>query len=289
MRFDFSGADLFLSYLAGGATIHRVLRHPAYQAVCHHARLYTDGVSEQDLLDAVDQKKSPFYGLEDWARRLPHVRSLLETVRSQQDEWLPLASSQLARLLPDADLHITVYPIIGYDMGIGLDGCVCMNLNCPQYLAEPREFLFFIIHECVHVLYERCHRVPALDEVNGPAEWRSFFNLWVQNEGFAVYAPLKLRQEMGCLDERDYRVLFDSGAMDSVRRSFMEAERLLNGEAPLTREQYIECCFGDQRLSYRMGCDLLRRIEREHGMEAVRRAFYLDADPFMGEYRHLRD
>jgi hypothetical protein len=287
MHIDFSGAELFLDLLAGRATAHDVLQHPAYQAVAHHARLYSIGISEQVLERALQGQDSPFYGLDGVADHLAGIQTLLETIRMEHDSWVRIAQGTLSRLLPEADLNIAIYPIIGYDMGIGLNGAVCMNCNHSPYLSEPREFLFFVIHECMHVIYERCHRVPPLADVNSPADWRAYFNLWVQNEGFAVYAPLYLRLEMGCLRERDYAVVFDRGELETLRLSFLKVLDALEQDDPLSRDEYLEACFGPTRLTYRIGCELVGRIESTGGLEAVRRAFYLDADRFMREYRNL--
>ena len=139
---------------------------------------------------------SPFYGLDSLSAKMPQVKQLWHIIDANQQPWLDLVQATLSRLLPEEDLnHITIYPIIGYDMGIGLENMVCMNLNGEPYFAEPDEFLYFIIHECVHVIYEWHHTVPPLRNVVTADQWLSYLKLWVQNEGYAVYAPLQLRQE----------------------------------------------------------------------------------------------
>lgn len=287
MQFDFSGAELFLAYWEGRTSAQAVLDHPAYQAVRHHARLYSEGLSGQDVENARQGQPSPFYGLEDLPAQMPRVTAFLDLLRANQAAWTSTARTALSDLFPAEDLAITVYPIIGYDMGIGLDGVACLNCNYPPYLDEPCEFLFYAVHECVHVIYERHHRVPPLSEVVSPAEWRSYFNLFLHNEGFAVYAPLRLRSASGHLAERDYRVLSDPAQLEQHRVALLAAlDRLQSGPA-LTQEDYLECCFGPQRLTYRMGCELIRRIEKKGGLAAVRDAFYRDADDFMDAYRSL--
>ncbi len=287
MHIDLSGAELFLAYLAGRVAASDVLQHPAYATVAEHARRYSDGLSSRDLDDALQQRQSRFYGLNDLPARLPAVQALMETIDTEQASWMDIAQSALLRLLPKSDLDIVIYPIIGHDMGIGLHGAVCMNCNHAPYLAGPREFLFFMIHECAHVLYERCHDVPALNDVDSPAEWRSYFNLWTQNEGFAVYAPLDLRQQAGCLADRDYAVLSDPVELERARLAFLETLTMLESNTPRSGEEYIECCFGPARLTYRIGCELFRRIERLGGLDAVQCAFHLDADEFISQYRYL--
>lgn len=55
----------------------------------------------------------------------------------------------------------------------------------------------------------------------------------------------------------------------------------------MDREAYLEICFGDMRLTYRIGCELLRRIERADGIVTVQQAFLLDGDEFIEGYKHL--
>jgi hypothetical protein len=137
------------------------------------------------------------------------------------------------------------------------------------------------------VLYERSHRISPLGEVASPADWCSYFKLWVQNEGYAVYAPLRPRQERGHLAERDYRVLFDPDKLESQWLEFLETLQRLESGQPLSRETYLDLCFGPRRLTYRIGCDLIRRIEAVSGIKSVRTAFYLSGDDYVTEYRHL--
>jgi len=162
-----------------------------------------------------------------------------------------------------------------------------MNLNCPAHLDDPLEFLFYAIHECTHVLYERHHSIPTLAEFHIPAEWRSYFNLWTQNEGFAVYAPLRLREKLGHLSERDYRVLLDGPALEFHRLEYLSALGQLLDETPLGCEDYLEICFGGSRLTCRLGCELLLRIEHTHGLTTVQQAFFMTGDEFIERYKHL--
>ncbi len=216
MQIDFSGVQQFLAYLNGQVPLGQVLDHPAYKTVSRHAQMFGGGITVQDVETALAGKPSPFYGLKRLKDNLSSIMTLLDLLDERQAEWCATIEAELQYLFPDEPLNITIYPILGYDMGIGLDGLVCMNLNCAAYLEVPLEFLFYALHECVHVIYERSHHLPTLPEVRTPAEWRSYFNLWTQNEGFAVYGPLRLREKLGGLGERDYRVLFDAPQLETI-------------------------------------------------------------------------
>ncbi len=287
MRFDSGGAKQFLTYLNGKTLLGQALDHPAYKTVFRHAQMFGNGVTAQDVENALSGKPSSFYGLKRLKDNLPRIMALLDFLDERQAEWCAIIRAELAHLFPGESLNITIYPILGYDMGIGLDGLVCMNLNCAAYLDAPLEFLFYALHECVHVIYERSHHIPTLPEVRTPAEWRSYFNLWTQNEGFAVYAPLRLREKLGGLGERDYQVLFDAFPLETHRLAYWHSQGRLLQEKPLQRDEYLEICFGDMRVTYRLGCELLRRIESAYGLATVRYAFRLDGNDFIKRYQHL--
>ncbi len=168
MQFDFGGAQQFLAYLNGKMPLGQALDHPSYKAVFQHARMFGNGLTAQDVENALAGKPSPFYGTESLKDNLPRITALLNLLDERQGEWRAIMKAELAHLFPNENLNITIYPILGYDMGIGLNGAVCMNLNCAAYLSAPMEFLFYAIHECTHVIYERCHRIPTLAEICTP-------------------------------------------------------------------------------------------------------------------------
>jgi hypothetical protein len=287
MLFDFSAAEHFLSFLDGKCPLQRVLDHPAYQAVFTHADRFTNGLDPADVENALAGKGSPFYGLHGLRANRARIHALLEHIRENQSAWTVQIDAELKRIFPAEFPPITIYPILGYDMGIGLENSVVMNCNWEPYLNDPREFLYYSIHECVHVLYEHTHEIKPLNAISTPADWQAYFNLWFQNEGFAVYAPLRLRLESGSMNDRDYRVLNDPAQIAVLLAALREILQKLGQEEPLSREEYLECCFGDRRITYRMGCELIRRIEAKHGMEAVREAFLLPAGAFMERYRDI--
>lgn len=288
MRFEFSGAELFLTYLTGQANLQTVFAHPAYQTIAAHAQQFGDGITADDIDRARAGRPSPFYGLRNLADNISQIQSLLQIIQAHQTEWLADIANTLHRIFPAEDLEpITVYPVIGYDMGIGLGEAVCLNLNWPGYLAEPQEFLYFIIHECAHVIYERHHRVPSLAEVMTPAQWLAYLKLWLQNEGYAVYTPFRLRQKRGHLADRDYMVLADSNQLETHRLAFIKTLAALQQAQPRSQTDYIDFVFGPRRLTYRLGCELIRQIEVTAGLPAVTAAFYLDGDAFFATYGHL--
>lgn len=287
IHFDLSAAEQFLSYLDGRLALPQVLDHPAYRLVFEHAQRFSAGLTHLDVENALKGAVSPFSGLRDLSARRDRIEALLETLRARQSDWTSVIRAALDRFYPLTGPAIPIYPILGYDMGIGLAGGVAMNCNTEPYLDDPREFLYYAVHECTHVLYERSHAIPPLAAVVMPADWRAYFHLWLHNEGFATYAPLKLRQETGGLQERDTLVLSNPQQIESALAACRQILARLEQEEPFGREEYLEYCFGDHRITYRAGCELIRRIEAHHGMDAVRQTFQMSAAEFIRRWAGL--
>ncbi len=288
MNIDFSALEAFYSFLNGQRSLAEVLDHPAYAAILAHAWRFGEGLTQAEVKQALEGQPSAFYGLEGLGEHLERIHQVEGYLRARSRAWEWAAESELGRLLPGEDTAgITVYPVIGYDMGIGLGEVVCQNLNAASYLRDPDEFLYYMIHEAAHVLYERRHQIPALHEVVTPAQRQAYFALWVQNEGFAVYAALGLRQRDKALDGRDYRVLMNPAVLEACLEQFRRARLALDASQPLAQEEYLELTFGDARLTYRAGCEIFRRIEHRLGLEGVQKAFYMEGEKFLGEFEGL--
>lgn len=288
LKICFSGAELFISFLEDKDCLDEVLGHEAYRAVFKHAEHYgCRELTRQDIEEALKGESTPFYGLEDVRENLPRIKDIIKTIRKKESAWLKDVSDVYSSLLPDEDIgDITIYPIIGYDAGIGFQGSVCMNLNWEPSLNDPNEFLYFMIHEVFHVLYQRIHEISPLKKMETKEDWLSYFQIFLQNEGYAVYAPLHLRETRNHLRDRDYIVLGDKGKIEEHIETFINTLEFLE-QRRLTPDEYSDHIFGPKRLTYRVGCELIRRIERSYGYEAVKKGIYLDADRFLSKYKHL--
>lgn len=72
-------------------------------------------------------------------------------------KWLKEVKMCVGELFSDPDYAITIYTVIGYDNGIGLNRNVCINLNSEICLRDYRELISTIIHETTHIYYESIH------------------------------------------------------------------------------------------------------------------------------------
>jgi len=295
VKIDWSAVQAFLCFLAGELPVEELLRHPAYAAVCKHCRLaYGARLSPGDVEAAAAGRKSPFFGLRRLRDNLPLIRDFVSRGGSLEDGWLRDARSSLAAYASPADLDgVTIYPIVGYDAGIGLDGCACLNVNYPAYLEQPREFGYMLIHESSHVIYGRTRPMPDIAAARDSQGWADLFSRMTQDEGFAVYAPLALRRARGHMGDRsspvlaDYVVIADPVEMEACLSGFRETAAALAGPGQHTRHEYMEMIFGPGRLTYRAGCEIVRRAARSGGAQAVASLFRLPAEQFLAVAGHL--
>ena len=287
LRISLEPAELFLSLVEQKVDVEEVLAHPAYKVVFSHAKKYGSGLTAEDVTDALSGNSSKFFGLKHLRQNLTELRRLMRVVERQQEAWLQAATSALTEVVDASYLdNVWVYPIIGYDTGIGHNGAACMNLNSPKYLSDHKEFLYFVMHEVFHVVYERIHRIPDLADVNTPDEWVGFVDLFFQNEGYATYVPLEPRVLAGDMRDRDYAVLNNPKRVESCISKYFEVRDAMMGEQ-LSREQRMHLGFGPLRLTYRVGAELARRIESVYGKDEVRSAIKKSGTEFWESYSHL--
>lgn len=288
MRLCMSGAEKFLLYTEGKMNLGDVLADESYRLVFAHAERFGTRLTEADVSQACLGVSTPFYGMSGLAENRSRIDRLLRIIRSSAAGWLAEVDLVFGELIPGADLEaVTVYPLIGYDMGIGLRDGVCMNLNTERYLEHPNEFLYYMVHEIFHVIYERIHGIRPLREIVTPNDWYSYFAMFTQNEGFAVYAPWKLRERMGELADRDYQILLDHGKTAEHIGQFLQTLSFFTDQPQAEPEEFLERCFGPNRLTYRVGCEMIRRMEATYGFPAVQAAVFLSGEEFVERYVHL--
>lgn len=304
MEIDRSAADLVLSYLDGAASFEAVWTHPAYQAIRSHADLFGDGLSKAAIRDAIDhggpknEDEFEYHGVQGLEANLDRVRDLIDHTESHEPQWIDTITSELAGVIPVDPSEVTIYPVIGYDVGIGIDGAACLNCNEPLFFESAREFLSVAIHETTHVLYDSVHdfhNLPRVRQATSSVERTRLFDTMLHTEGYAVYAPLSLRNRDAKLNvgdhviQSDYAVVADEDEIASQIETYDALRQALHYAGEWTLEEYIRRAFGSERLPYRVGCVMLDRLAMKEGMDAVREAFCLDARVFVEEYDWVLD
>ncbi len=294
MQFDYSAAKQFFAYLEGKRELVKVLDSPAYQAVFSHSRKTGTELTIADVELAIQGKPTDFYGLKNLQYNLPSLKRLLALLEDKEAEWLSIIEEAITELLPNENhSDITIYPIIGYDAGIGHRNAVCMNINLELYLNNPLEFLYLAIHECFHAVYEHIHPFPQFTKIKTAGDQLSVFYYLLHNEGYAVYAPLKLRMinnHLGNYSDpvlADYPIVFKKKEIIKHLRVYDTLILNVKEKEDMSMDPDVKKTFGYFRLAYRIGCTLVRRIEAELGMEEVRKGIYLSPAKFIKKYSEL--
>jgi len=292
LRIDWHPVDMFIAFLDGHATVEQVLAHPAYAAIGRHLRL-TAGIdlSPQHLLAAVAGDQSPFYGLRNVHANRGAIEAFAREGKAESARWLAEATDLLCAICDPGELAgVTVYPVVGYDAGIGLDEVACLNVSWPGYLADPQEFAYMISHEVCHVVYKRTRPLPSLAESTPAGGWRQLFWRMTQDEGYAVYLSLRMRRErghMGTIDNpilADYQVIADELSTKEHLNSWVDADLKLARGAGDDPKTASDLAFGPRRLTYRAGCAVVDRIQASEGDTAVRQAFRLPPAEYIARY-----
>ena len=261
-----------------------LMRHPGYQAVLRHSeRLALKPLTAEDFRNAAAGRPNGLGGVRDLDMRESAIFDLLAEIEARREDLLTLVEECLAPVFTPAERADTgIHCIIGYDMGIGLNGHVAMNMNTPQYLSNHAEVGYWMAHEAAHVAYERVHGPFDLRRLREPGELKRIVATIVQTEGMSVYVPLAARRRDGQLGDRDYQALFDPPALAAKVMALRELVAALGDEYP--GEAAAEAVFdrlSRERLAYVVGCEIFRRIAEAAGPDGVRAALVADPQEFL--------
>jgi hypothetical protein len=281
--------ELFLAWYQNreSALLSTLLEHPGYRAVLAHSREYSfNPISAADFEKAADGRDNHLKGLRNLNAHIDAIRGVAAQIEVERASILGVVEESLARVFPphvcgDIGLHC----IVGYDLGIGLHGDVAINLNSPQYLAEPGEVPYWLAHEATHVVMERVNQHRAhLATMSNKGGLKQVAFWMVQNEGLATFVPLFARLRDRQMSHGDYEALMDTG---QLRKKTEELKRLLTAipdDYPGDRyaEMVLDALSGE-RLSYIVGCEICRRMEEHAGVNQVYNAALMSPAEFVRE------
>jgi len=294
MKMDFRGAKLFLAWLQGECELDELLQHPGYLTVFEHSRRFANGLTAEDIELAIQGETTPFFGLRGLQANLSAIKNTLARLEAQQEKLISQTEKALLVFFELEDLEeITVYPVIGYDVGIGLNQHVSMNLNYAGYLKHDNEFLYMMMHECFHAAYEKYQPFRNYKTAKTKKQWLQVLSWALQNEGFAVYSALNARLIAGietdenCFTIKDYLVLQDSVLLQHTILSFKQTLEGFESSENRDAEDWIDLIFGQHRYAYRVGCAMICKINQTYGSAIVQEALYLESGEYFERYRHL--
>jgi hypothetical protein len=183
--------------------------------------------------------------------------------------------NDVLRYLPaNFHFHGTLFLTFGYDIGVAFAPNASLNCTHPHFGGQPRELLYYAIHELHHVGYMTFQRPPRLADIASCADLLALVEYSTQMEGMAVLAAYQRRREDDALGgDEDYAALGDAGRMKAdLDAYFKEVDTLLRRgtqAADAQAWQVVTHMSSGERLWYRVGAAMARRIEAEKGRAAL--------------------
>jgi hypothetical protein len=142
-------------------------------------------------------------------------------VRYLEDVDLSEAYAELGRHLPEyLELRCRLFGELGYDIGVVSEGDAYLNLGHPHFAAEPRELVYFAVHELHHVGYTRYNPPFTLDNIKSIRDLEHVVKYSTHLEGTAVYAAYEMREREGQYGHIDYTLYNDAARRDTILREF---------------------------------------------------------------------
>ena len=147
MKFDFSYLDHFFAVLDQGQDINLIADTIGYQTIQKHVQLTGSEFSLENLKRSVEGHDNAGYGLRNLPQNVAKIRELANNLKSRTAEWQAVIEKNVGHVFKDYNSTNTVIcPVIGYDIGIGLDNVSCINLNSQICLEDIREVFSISIH-----------------------------------------------------------------------------------------------------------------------------------------------
>jgi len=290
MKTDFSYVDILFASLDGEDRLAGLELTPALRTMTAHAALFGGRFGLAEIADAVSGGNEQVYGFAGFSGNRERVRSLARGLHRSEHEWLPEIERSVRRLFPDARLDdVAVSPVVGYDIGIGTRGLVCVNLNTGIFLDDVRELVSLVIHETAHVAFEQARGpLPGIAGLVSGRKLLAFLDHYIQYEGYGVFAPAAFRDRhrlpsAGTPLQQDYRVAGDRGLALSLAREYRSLAADLVRRDGMPLGDFFQRGFGPSRLPHRLGYAMVDGLHRARGPAAAQAAAGLDGADFIRE------
>jgi len=192
----------------------------------------------------------------------------------------------------DFRFHGSLFLTFGYDIGVAFAPNASLNCTHPHFGEHPRELLYYAIHELHHVGFMTIHPPPRVANLKTCADLLRLVRYLTQMEGMAVLAAWpRRRDEHALADDPDYVALEDGERMEADLASYRKDVAYLagRGDQPADADAWavIERMSSGERLWYRVGATMARRIERAKGRAALVGLVREGPAAFVSTYRSL--
>lgn len=292
--FDFGFVEMALSYLESEdpGILAELSRLEATGHLIHHARSFLYDIPCGSGLDLVSALLTPAHSN---LKLIPEVRRTIGYMRGELAAGAGWVDDSLAYLPAGFRFGGNLFFTFGYDAGVAYPPNASLNLAFRAFHRNPREAVYYGIHELHHVGYFHYQAPPQLNGIATCSALLDLLEYLTHLEGMAVLAAWPRRKAERALDEwsGDYRAMEDPAGMERCVRWLLEARQHLAGrgsDGPCADDfRVIEALSGPERPAYRAGCVMARTIEEECGRRAIIDLIQAGPKAFFGQYLMLRE
>ncbi len=291
MKIDYSYIETFFKIMDKRTDISELESNDGFKTIIIHAQKTGNDFSLKDIEDAIKDVNDEAYGLRNLLKNVERIKALYKMLKTQEKEWLKEVKIHVEKLFNDIDYEATtIYPVIGYDDGIGLNRNVCVNLNSEISLKDYRELISTIIHETAHTYYESIHG-SILDcfKIDTLVNMKNLLNNAIQYEGVGVFSAEKYRVKnnlpnTGSPMQEDYKVLTDKDKRLELLHEYKELSNDLMSGRLKDKEKFLNRGFGQSKLTHRLGYSIFTEINEVNGIEGVKEAVYMSNKDFVEKF-----
>ncbi len=291
MKVDYSYIKTFLNVINDKSNFEKLNNNMGFQTICLHAKKTGNEFGIEDVDRAIEGISDEAYGLRNLLNNIDRIEILYRELVSKEKEWLSEVESYIAKLFNINDhLVTTIYPVIGYDIGIGLDKKVCVNLNSEICLNNIKELISIIIHETAHTFFEEIH--GSIFETHCSktlSDMKNFLHNAIQYEGVGIFSAEDYRNKNnlpneGSVIQEDYLIASCNKRRKDIRNEYKRLLNDLNTGRINSSQEFLTRTFGKSKLAHRLGYSIFTEINQTSGIEGVREAIRIPNSEFAAKY-----
>ena len=291
MKVDYSYVDTFFKIIDENADISELESNVGFQTILSHALLTGNDFNLKSIDDAVKGMSDQAYGLRNLLKNVDRIKALYKMLRTHEKKWVEEVREYTGKLFNNINNEITmVFPVVGYDIGIGINNIVCVNLNSEICLKDYRELISVIIHETTHTYYETIHG-PILDffKIDTSKYMKNLLDNVIQYEGAGVFSAEEYRvknnlPKTGSPIQEDYNISTNKTNRMNLFQEYKHLSiSLISGELKEI-EDFMRRGFGESKLAHRLGYSIFTEINKVKGIEGVREAIHMSNKDFIEKF-----